>query len=190
MSLLTLLFVAGCAEQSNNKQLLKPQLEALHQSSLEGEWQAIDFRDTLERTFYILTRTAYIGLKVTEAFEDVSPTLTIEGTKVTYTYTADMNKYFEFYAEAHKDVAKDKAEAAKLIAALAQNIKKSQDLSGTYNDETYIFKGKQEGGVLDTNAKRLSSRMFQIYWEFSHFIFLQQKSQLRITRRSMAIFLR
>ena len=156
MSLLTLLFVAGCAEQKPEQTTAEPTTEAPVPVALEGEWQAIDFRDTLERTFLYTYKDAYTRLKVTEAFEDVSPTLTIEGTKVTYNYTVDMNKYFEFYAEAHKDIAKDKATAAKLIAALAQkNFKKSQDLSGTYNDETYIFKGKQEGGVLDTNAKTI-----------------------------------
>ena len=156
MSLLTLLFVAGCAEQKPEQTTAEPTTEAPVPVALEGEWQAIDFRDTLERTFLYTYKDAYTRLKVTEAFEDVSPTLTIEGTKVTYNYTVDMNKYFEFYAEAHKDIAKDKAQAAKLIAALAQkNIKKSQDLSGTYNDETYIFKGKQEGGVLDANAKTI-----------------------------------
>ena len=156
MSLLTLLFVAGCTEQQQQQTTAEPTTEAPAPVALEGEWQAIDFRDTLERTFLYTYKDAYTRLKVTEAFEDVSPTLTIEGTKVTYNYTVDMNKYFEFYAEAHKDVAKDKAEAAKLIAALAQkNIKKSQDLSGTYNDETYIFKGKQGGGFLDTNAKTI-----------------------------------
>ena len=67
-----------------------------------------------------------------------------------------MNKYFEFYAEANKDKIKDKAEAAKVLAAVAQkSIKKSQDLSGTYNDETYIYKGKQEGGVVDENSKTI-----------------------------------
>ena len=156
MSLLTLLFVAGCAEQQQQQTTAEPTTEAPAPVALEGEWQAIDFRDTLERTFLYTYKDAYTRLKVTEAFEDVSPTLTIEGTKVTYNYTVDMNKYFEFFAETHKDVAKDKAEAAKVVAAVAQkNFKKSQDLSGTYNDETYIFKGKQEGGVLDTNAKTI-----------------------------------
>ena len=156
MSLLTLLFVAGCAEQKPEQTTAEPTTEAPVPVALEGEWQAIDFRDTLERTFLYTYKDAYTRLRVTEAFEDVSPTLTIEGTKVTYNYTVDMNKYFEFFAETHKDVAKDKAEAAKVVAAVAQkNFKKSQDLSGTYNDETYIFKGKQEGGVLDTNAKTI-----------------------------------
>ena len=156
MSLLTLLFVAGCAEQKPEQTTAETTTEAPVPVALEGEWQAIDFRDTLERTFLYTYKDAYTRLRVTEAFEDVSPTLTIEGTKVTYNYTVDMNKYFEFFAETHKDVAKDKAEAAKVVAAVAQkNFKKSQDLSGTYNDETYIFKGKQEGGVLDTNAKTI-----------------------------------
>ena len=156
MSLLTLLFIAGCAEQQQQQTTAETTTEAPAPVALEGEWQAIDFRDTLERTFLYTYKDAYTRLKVTEAFEDVSPTLTIEGTKVTYNYTVDMNKYFEFFAETHKDVAKDKAEAAKVVAAVAQkNFKKSQDLSGTYNDETYIFKGKQEGGVLDANAKTI-----------------------------------
>ena len=156
MSLLTLLFVAGCAEQQQQQTTAETTTEAPAPVALEGEWQAIDFRDTLERTFLYTYKDAYTRLRVTEAFEDVSPTLTIEGTKVTYNYTVDMNKYFEFFAETHKDVAKDKAEAAKVVAAVAQkNFKKSQDLSGTYNDETYIFKGKQEGGVLDANAKTI-----------------------------------
>ena len=156
MSLLTLLFVAGCAEQKPEQTTAETTTESPVPVALEGEWQAIDFRDTLERTFLYTYKDAYTRLRVTEAFEDVSPTLTIEGTKVTYNYTVDMNKYFEFFAETHKDVAKDKAEAAKVVAAVAQkNFKKSQDLSGTYNDETYIFKGKQEGGVLDTNAKTI-----------------------------------
>ena len=156
ISLLTILFVAGCAEQKPEQTTAETTTEAPAPVALEGEWQAIDFRDTLERTFLYTYKDAYTRLRVTEAFEDVSPTLTIEGTKVTYNYTVDMNKYFEFFAETHKDVAKDKAEAAKVVAAVAQkNFKKSQDLSGTYNDETYIFKGKQEGGVLDTNAKTI-----------------------------------
>ena len=156
MSLLTLLFVAGCAEQKPEQTTAETTTESPVPVALEGEWQAIDFRDTLERTFLYTYKDAYTRLRVTEAFEDVSPTLTIEGTKVTYNYTVDMNKYFEFFAETHKDVAKDKAEAAKVVAAVAQKkFKKSQDLSGTYNDETYIFKGKQEGGVLDTNAKTI-----------------------------------
>lgn len=156
MSLLTLLFIAGCAEQQQQQTTAETTTEAPAPVALEGEWQAVNFRDTLERTFLYYYKDAYSRLKVTEAFEDVSPTLTIEGTKATLTYTADMNKYFEFYAEANKDKIKDKAEAAKVLAAVAQkSIKKSQDLSGTYNDETYIYKGKQEGGVVDENAKTI-----------------------------------
>ena len=157
MSLLTLLFVAGCAEQQQQQTTAEMTTEAPAPVALEGEWQAIDFRDTLERTFLYAYKDADTRLKLTEIFEDVSPTLTIEGTNVTYSYTADMNKYFEYYAEAHKDKVKDKAEAAKVLAEVAKRaFKKTEASSGTYNDETYIFKGKQEKIVLDTNAKTIT----------------------------------
>ena len=79
MSLLTLLFVAGCAEQKPEQTTAETTTEAPAPVALEGEWQAIDFRDTIERTFLYTYKDAYTRLKVTEAFEDVSPTLTIEG---------------------------------------------------------------------------------------------------------------
>ena len=78
MSLLTLLFVAGCAEQKPEQTTAETTTEAPAPVALEGEWQAIDFRDTIERTFLYTYKDAYTRLKVTEAFEDVSPTLTIE----------------------------------------------------------------------------------------------------------------
>lgn len=157
MSLLTLLFVAGCAEQKPEQTTAETTTEAPAPVALEGEWQAVDFRDTLERVFLYAYKDSYTRLKLTEIFEDVSPTLTIEGTNVTYSYTADMNKYFEYYAETHKDKIKDKAEAAKVVAEVAKRaFKKTEASSGTYNDETYIFKGKQEKIVLDTNAKTIT----------------------------------
>ena len=53
MSLLTLLFVAGCSEQQQQQTTAETTTEAPAPVALEGEWQAIDFRDTLERTFFI-----------------------------------------------------------------------------------------------------------------------------------------
>ena len=70
MSLLTLLFVAGCAEQQQQQTTAETTTEAPAPVALEGEWQAIDFRDTLERTFLYTYKDAYTRLKVTEAFED------------------------------------------------------------------------------------------------------------------------
>ena len=81
----TLPFVAGCAEQSQNERL-KQQQKPPAPVALEGEWQAIDFRDTIERTFLYTYKDAYTRLKVTEAFEDVSPTLTIEEQGDLYLY--------------------------------------------------------------------------------------------------------
>ena len=77
ISLLNLLFVAGCAEQKPQQTTAETTTEAPAPVALEGEWQAVDFRDTLERTFLYYYKDAYSRLKVTEAFEDISPTFTI-----------------------------------------------------------------------------------------------------------------
>ena len=50
----------------------------------------------MERTFLIYYDDANSRLKVTEAFQDIVPTLKITGTDVTYSYSADMNKYIDF----------------------------------------------------------------------------------------------
>ena len=59
MSLLTLLFVAGCAEQQQQQTTAETTTEAPAPVALEGEWQAIDFRDTLERTFLYTYKDVY-----------------------------------------------------------------------------------------------------------------------------------
>ncbi len=49
-------FAQDALNNSNNKQLLKNHNRGSCTSRSEGEWQAIDFRDTLERTFLYTTR--------------------------------------------------------------------------------------------------------------------------------------
>ena len=45
ISLLALLLIAGCGQQQAKESKTQEPVK------LEGEWQAIDFRDTIERTF-------------------------------------------------------------------------------------------------------------------------------------------
>lgn len=152
VSFLALLLVAGCGQQQEKQQAEETTTQEA--VTLDGEWQAVDFRDTLERTFLFAYRNANSRLKMTEAFQDVVPTLKIEGSKVTFSYTADLNKYFEFYAEEKKIETKE--EAAKILAEVAKRaFAKSNSQSGTYNDETYLFKASLEDGALDTTAKTI-----------------------------------
>ena len=101
-SLLALLFVSGCGQQKQQQQKQQTTAETTTVAptpvSLEGDWKAVDFRDTVERTFLIYYDDANSRLKVTEAFQDIVPTLKITGTDVTYSYSADINKYIYFYA--------------------------------------------------------------------------------------------
>ncbi len=105
--LLALLFVSGCGKNNrNNSNKTNNRWDYnscrnYHSSTdpsltLEGDWKAVDFRDTVERTFLIYYGDANSRLKVTEAFQDIVPTLKITGTDVTYSYSADMNKYIDF----------------------------------------------------------------------------------------------
>lgn len=54
-SLLALLFVSGCGQQKQQQQKQQTTAETTTVAptpvSLEGDWKAVDFRDTVERTF-------------------------------------------------------------------------------------------------------------------------------------------
>ena len=123
-SLLALLFVSGCGQQKQQQQKQQTTAETTTVAptpvSLEGDWKAVDFRDTVERTFLIYYDDANSRLKVTEAFQDIVPTLKITGTDVTYSYSADMNKYIDFYAEQNKDEYPTKEEATAILLGVRE----------------------------------------------------------------------
>ena len=74
-SLLALLFVSGCGQQKQQQQQQQTTAETTAVAetttvaptpvSLEGDWKAVDFRDTVERTFLIYYGDANSRLKVT-----------------------------------------------------------------------------------------------------------------------------
>ena len=56
-SLLALLFVSGCGQQKQQQQQTTAETTTVAETtvaptpvSLEGDWRAVDFRDTVERT--------------------------------------------------------------------------------------------------------------------------------------------
>ena len=92
-------------ETNNNKynktQSQTPTTEAPKPASVdvEGTWQAVDFRDTLEKVFLLQYDDAASRLKATEALKDVVPVLKVQGNKVTFEYTANMSKFLDAYGE-------------------------------------------------------------------------------------------
>ena len=102
VSLFSLLFIAGCGneqQQVQQTQSQTPTTEAPKPASVdvEGTWQAVDFRDTLEKVFLLQYDDAASRLKATEALKDVVPVLKIQGNKVTFEYTANMSKFLDAY---------------------------------------------------------------------------------------------
>lgn len=150
ISLLALLLIAGCGQQQTKESKTPEPV------TLEGEWKAVDFRDTIERTFLFYYNEADSRLKVTEAFQDINPTLKIKGKNVTYSYTADMNKYFDFYYEMNKDQYSSKEEAVKDLNALFQKkMETFKHQKGRIDEKTNVVTASLTDAVLDEKAKTI-----------------------------------
>lgn len=150
ISLLALLLIAGCGQQQAKESKTQEPVK------LEGEWQAIDFRDTIERTFLFYYNEADSRLKVAEAFQDINPTLKIKGKNVTYSYTADMNKYFDFYYKTNKDQYSSKEEAVKVLNGLFQKkMDTFQHQKGSIDEKTNVVTASLTDAVLDEKAKTI-----------------------------------
>ena len=142
--------IAGCGKQQATESKTQEPVK------LEGEWQAIDFRDTIERTFLFYYNDADSRLKVAEAFQDIKPTLKIKGKNVTYSYTADMNKYFDFYYETNKDQYSSKEEAVKDLNALFQKkMETFKHQKGRIDEKTNVVTASLTDAVLDEKAKTI-----------------------------------
>ncbi|MFR4617330.1 MAG: hypothetical protein ACLT64_11650 [Streptococcus salivarius] len=136
----------------------------------------------MERTFLIYYGDANSRLKVTEAFQDIVPTLKITGTDVTYSYSADMNKYIDFYAEQNKDKYPTKEEAtAILLGVREKKFESFKHQTGTFDNNTKVLTATLNDGVLNEKQKRSYSLKFQTSLEFYLFILILQTYQLLIT---------
>jgi len=88
--LFSLVFIAGCGNEQQPVQQTQsqtPTTEAPKPASVdvEGTWQAVEFRDTLEKVFLLKYDDAASRLKATEALKDVVPVLKIQGNKAPQT---------------------------------------------------------------------------------------------------------
>ena len=103
----SLLMLAGCGNQTATTTTTTATTVA-PSNPLEGKWEQIDFRSTLERglaykEFDLQTEIRPI---FSDGFKDVTPTLTITGNDAVYDLTATINvafgNYYD-YAKAHND---------------------------------------------------------------------------------------
>ena len=102
----SLLMLAGCGNQTATTSTTTT---ANSSNSLEGKWEQIDFRSTLERGLGYLDfqdkKEIPRRLIYSDAFKDVKPTLTITGDSAVYDFTATTNVAvgnFYDYAKAQK----------------------------------------------------------------------------------------
>ena len=142
----SLLMFAGCGNQTATTTTTTT---AAPSNPLEGKWEQIDFRSTLERSlgYEEFSNRLPRRLIYSDAFKDVTPTLTITGDSAVYDLTATTNVAignFYDYAKAHKltGVEGTKEQYIKnQYDALKKNLeiynKNKLPLSFEYNDEKY-----------------------------------------------------
>ena len=141
----SLLMLAGCGNQTATTTTTT----TAPSNPLEGKWEQIDFRSTLERGLGYMDYTDEIPRRLiySDAFKDVTPTLTITGDSAVYDLTATTNVAvgnFYDYEKAQKstNVQGTKEQYIKnQYDALKKNLeiynKNKLPLSFEYNDEKY-----------------------------------------------------
>ena len=161
--LFSLVFIAGCGNEQQPVQQTQsqtPTTEAPKPASveIEGTWQAVEFRDTLEKVFLIKYDDAASRLKATEALKDVVPVLKVQGNKVTFEYTANMSKFLDAYGDViGKKQFSYKENAINYIVGLAKttygNLKYH---TVDWDEKTSTVKSVLKDGVIDTKNKTIT----------------------------------
>ena len=163
VSLFSLVFIAGCGNEQQQVQQTQSQTlttEAPKPASVdvEGTWQAVDFRDTLEKVFLLKYDDAASRLKAIEALKDVVPVLKVQGNKVTFEYTANMSKFIDAYGDViGKKQFSYKENAINYIVGLAKttygNLKYH---TVDWDEKTSTVKSVLKDGVIDTKTKTIT----------------------------------
>lgn len=141
----SLLMLAGCGNQTATTTTTT----TAPSNPLEGKWEQIDFRSTLERGLGYMDYTDEIPRRLiySDAFKDVTPTLTITGDSAVYDLTATTNVAignFYDYAKANK-LTGVKGTKEQYIKNQYDGLKKQLEtinknelpLSFEFNDEKY-----------------------------------------------------
>ena len=147
------LFIAGCSllmlAGCGNHTATTTTTTTAPSNPLEGKWEQIDFRSTLERGLGYMDYTDEIPRRLiySDAFKDVTPTLTITGDSAVYDLTATTNVAngnFYDYAKANK-LTGVKGTKEQYIKNQYDDLKKNLEtynkhnlpLSFEFNDEKY-----------------------------------------------------
>ena len=141
----SLLMLAGCGNQTATTTTTT----TAPSNPLEGKWEQIDFRSTLERSFGYEEFSSRLPRRLiySDAFKDVTPTLTITGDSAVYDLTATTNVAvgnFYDYAKAQK-LTSVQGTKEQYIKNQYDDLKKNLEtynkhnlpLSFEFNDEKY-----------------------------------------------------
>ena len=165
----SLLMLAGCGNQTATTTTTT----TAPSNPLEGKWEQIDFRSTLERSlgYEEFSNRLPRRLIYSDTFKDVTPTLTITGDTAVYDLTATTNVAvgnFYDYAKAQK-LTSVKGTKEQYIKNQYDDLKKNLEtynkhnlpLSFEFNDEKYEIHQTLKDITLMRVLVRLNSRTHQ-----------------------------
>ena len=135
---------------------------------IEGKWQAIDFRPTLERSLaykdFDYDDSAFKHL-YPEAWKDLKPTLNITGTSVEFDYTVSLADGFGRFYDYLKQLdasklteTKDefiKNQFTKLSSTLQAGAKDFQNITYEFDKDNYKIHSVLKNGKLDTTNQTI-----------------------------------
>ena len=135
---------------------------------IEGKWQAIDFRPTLERSLaykdFDYDDSAFKHL-YPEAWKDLKPTLNITGTSVEFDYTVSLADGFGMFYDYLEQLdasklteTKDefiKNQFTKLSSTLQAGAKDSQNITYEFDKDNYKIHSVLKNGKLDTTNQTI-----------------------------------
>ena len=176
----SLLMLAGCGNQTATTSTTTT---ANSSNSLEGKWEQIDFRRTLERGLGYLDfqdkEEIPRRLIYSDAFKDVKPTLTITGDSAVYDFTATTNVAvgnFYDYAKAKNDTSVKgtkeeyiKSQYDKLKKQLELYNKMKSHVSFEFNDEKNEIHQTLTGITINESAGTMEFKFAPFFIDLATF---------------------
>lgn len=153
----SLFVLTGCGNNSNSNS----SSSTAKTSTLDGKWEAVDFRSSVERSlgYQDFDEEKATRLNYSDGWKDLAPTLNISNNKVEFEYTAPMRtclgNFYDYYLKKYSasTISKDgfiKARFRKLKTDLATFQSRMKYTTYDSNDNDYTVHSLLRNGKIDT----------------------------------------
>lgn len=157
----SLFIIAGCQSNSTTSNATTTKETV----TLDGKWEAVDFRSTIERSlgYQDFQEDRALRLIFIDQMKDLKPTLNISGNDVEFEYNVSLKEGFSRFYDYLKEYGKKMTVSGSKEDYLKTSFGKVKDdlkyLKHTkfdYDDNELAVHGVLSGGKIDTTAKTIA----------------------------------